>query len=133
MRMYTRILTVNERKRVETYLVIDGERSAPIRQLVARSKRYLPDIENDLALIRRLLESDSNRRVRKPHIPTAPLPVTPPPSAPPPIQELVVEEFDKKRFAEYCYVCGTGIFELENYCNKCGTLKDSIQRVLRHK
>ncbi|HKM51750.1 MAG TPA: hypothetical protein VJZ75_11285 [Candidatus Bathyarchaeia archaeon] len=56
MPMFTRILTTTERKRIQSYLREDGKKSTPIRQLVTRSKQYLPAIEQDLILIKKLLD-----------------------------------------------------------------------------
>ena len=54
--MFTRILTAKERKRVQNYLKADGEKEAPIRQLVTRAKEHLPRIEEDMAMLRQLLD-----------------------------------------------------------------------------
>jgi hypothetical protein len=54
--MHPRILTKTERKRIQAYLREDGKKITPIRQLVTRSKQFLPAIEQDLALIRKLLD-----------------------------------------------------------------------------
>jgi len=54
--MYTRILTANERKRAQAYLKANGKKSTPIRQLVTRSKEHLPRIEEDLRLLKEVLD-----------------------------------------------------------------------------
>jgi len=54
--MFTRLLTDLERKRVKAYLKADGERSSVVRSLASRGRRHLPQIEEDLKLLRDLLE-----------------------------------------------------------------------------
>jgi hypothetical protein len=55
--MFTRILTELERKRLRAYLKADGEKSSVVRSLSSRARRYLPQIEEDLRLLRELLET----------------------------------------------------------------------------
>jgi hypothetical protein len=114
--VYTRILTVNERQRVQNYLSA-GTRSGPIRQLVARAKRYLPGIESDLELIRALLESDANRVVQVK-------------SKMDLVSGKVAPGFETYEaagiFVEICSMCGGGILDEENYCASCGTMRGSI-------
>jgi hypothetical protein len=55
--MFTRILTDLERKRLRAYLKADGKKSSVVRSLSSRARRYLPQIEEDLRLLRELLET----------------------------------------------------------------------------
>jgi hypothetical protein len=114
--VYTRILTVNERQRVQNYLSA-GTRSGPIRQLVARAKRYLPSIESDLELIKALLESDANRIIQvKPKMDLVSARIAP-----------GIETYETAGvFVENCSVCGGGILDEENYCASCGSMRGSI-------
>lgn len=54
--MFTRILTGKERRRIRAYLDSDGERTSAVRQLVTRGRQFIPSIEDDLALLKHLLE-----------------------------------------------------------------------------
>jgi hypothetical protein len=109
--LYTRILTAKERERVRNYLLA-GERSGPIRQLVARSKRYLLPIEDDLELIKALRDSDASR---KPKVELG-------------AKAESVSEIPETagKFAEYCSECGNGILDEENYCANCGAIRGTI-------
>jgi hypothetical protein len=55
--MFTRILTQLERKRARSYLKEDGEKESVIRALASRAKRHLPQIEEDLTLLKELLQT----------------------------------------------------------------------------
>ena len=58
--MNHKILTAFERKRIKAYLENgrgNGTRDVSIRQLVYLGRKCLPDIETDLALIKRLLQA----------------------------------------------------------------------------
>jgi glutaredoxin 2 len=54
---YTRILTDLERRQAKAYLKQDGERTLNIQVLVARARKYLPQIRADLDTLERLLET----------------------------------------------------------------------------
>ena len=62
--MFTRVLTVLERRRIKTYLKQDGEREAAIRKIVNRGKVYLPQIEQDLQLLKELLEAYARNKTK---------------------------------------------------------------------
>ena len=53
--MFTRVLTDVEKRRIQRYLKADGEKDVNIRQLVARSRKHVPQIKADLELLGRLL------------------------------------------------------------------------------
>jgi hypothetical protein len=58
--MNHKILTSFERKRIHAYLEKgrgDGQRDVSIRQVVYISRKYLPAIEADLALLKQLLQT----------------------------------------------------------------------------
>jgi predicted RNA-binding protein YlqC (UPF0109 family) len=55
--MFTRILTAKERKRIQAYLGRDGERITAVRQLVSRAKRNLPQINQDIDLLQKLIST----------------------------------------------------------------------------
>lgn len=63
--MFTRLLTDLERKRVKAYLKADGERTSVVRALASRARRHLPQIEEDLQLLRSLLETYERGRKRQ--------------------------------------------------------------------
>jgi hypothetical protein len=54
--MFSRILTNEERKLIEKWLKADGEKQMHIRVVATRARKFLPQIEADLALVRRLLD-----------------------------------------------------------------------------
>jgi len=62
--LFTRLLTDLERKRVRAYLKADGERSSIIRALASRARRYTPQIEEDLRLVKELLETYEYSKAR---------------------------------------------------------------------
>jgi len=62
--MFSRILTAFERAQAKAYLARDGERTANIQVLVSRAESFLPTIESDLELVRRLVAT-YNKHVRK--------------------------------------------------------------------
>jgi hypothetical protein len=53
--MFSRILTAYERRKIQKFLSANGKKANDMRTIVWRANRYLPTIEQDLALIRRLL------------------------------------------------------------------------------
>jgi ribosomal protein S24E len=53
--MFRRIFTVEERTAIKRYLARDGEKEQRVRTIVYESKKHLPIIEADLALLRKLL------------------------------------------------------------------------------
>jgi hypothetical protein len=63
--MFTRVLTDHERGKIRSFLDADGERGSLIRSLVSRSRKHLPQIENDVALLYRLLESYEKSKVAR--------------------------------------------------------------------
>ena len=62
--MFTRLLTDLERKRLRAYLKADGERSSVVRALASRARRHLPQIEEDLQLLRSLLEAYEQQKTK---------------------------------------------------------------------
>jgi hypothetical protein len=54
--MRTHVLTIKERRKIQEYLKKDGERDPSVRQLAARGKRNLPQIEQDLELLHLFLK-----------------------------------------------------------------------------
>jgi ribosomal protein S24E len=62
--MFTRILTESERKAIGKYLRKDGEKEAAVREIVYRSRKHLPQIEKDLALLRELLEAYERNKTK---------------------------------------------------------------------
>jgi len=62
--MFTRLLTDLERKRLRAYLKANGERSSVVRALASRARRYLPQIEEDLQLLRSLLEAYEQQKTK---------------------------------------------------------------------
>ena len=55
--MFTRVLTELERKQARAYLKQDGEKTLNIRVLAIRAKKFLPQIEEDTQLLKRLVQS----------------------------------------------------------------------------
>jgi len=55
--MYPRILTEKERKIIKTFLAHDGKKKSHIRMLLYRSKKYLPIIQADMELLKKLQET----------------------------------------------------------------------------
>jgi hypothetical protein len=55
--MFSRILTDLERRQAKAYLRQDGERTLNIQVLVARGRKYLPQIKTDLDLLEKLVET----------------------------------------------------------------------------
>jgi ribosomal protein S24E len=53
--MFRRILSAEERTAIRKYLAKDGEKEHKIRNIVYESRKHLPTIEADLALLRKLL------------------------------------------------------------------------------
>lgn len=54
--MFTRILTAEERLVIRKYLAKDGAKEDAIRKIAYRARRFMPQIDADLALMRKLLE-----------------------------------------------------------------------------
>jgi len=63
-KMFTRVLTENERKKIRAYLKADGKRDNIIRTLVMRGKRYEKTILDDLDLLRRLITEYEKQKTR---------------------------------------------------------------------
>lgn len=61
MKVFTRILTDKEREAMRIYLKKDGQRTGPMRTIVWRSKRVLPEIEKDIALMKEVLKHYSEK------------------------------------------------------------------------
>jgi hypothetical protein len=62
--MFSRLLTDLERRQAKTYLKQDGERSLNIQVLVARGRKYLPQIRTDLDLLEKLLEAYERNKTK---------------------------------------------------------------------
>jgi hypothetical protein len=54
--VYTRILTDLERRQAKAYVKQDGERTLNIQVLVARARKYMPQIRSDLELLDTVLK-----------------------------------------------------------------------------
>jgi hypothetical protein len=54
--MFSRILTNEERGLIGKWLKADGEKEMHIRVIATRARKFVPQIEADLALVRKLLE-----------------------------------------------------------------------------
>jgi len=54
--MFSRILTKEERKLIEKWLRTDGEKEMHIRVVATRARKFMPQIEDDFVLVRKLLE-----------------------------------------------------------------------------
>jgi hypothetical protein len=54
--MFSRILTNEERKLIVKWLKADGEKEMHIRVIATRARKFVPQIEADLMLVRKLLE-----------------------------------------------------------------------------
>jgi len=53
--MFSRILTDVERKKIKSYLKLNGKRDSMIRSLVSRARKYKPQIQNDVKLLDELV------------------------------------------------------------------------------
>jgi predicted HAD superfamily phosphohydrolase len=62
--MFTRILTGEERTAIKKFLAADGAREHRVRNIAYRTKKHLPQIEADLALMKKLLARYSESRGR---------------------------------------------------------------------
>ena len=60
--MFTRILTELERKQAKAYLKQDGEKTLNIRVLAIRARKFLPQIEQDIELLKQLAQSYERQR-----------------------------------------------------------------------
>jgi hypothetical protein len=54
--MFSRILTNEERRLIGRWLKADGEKEMHIRVVATRARKFMPQIEADLVLVRKLLE-----------------------------------------------------------------------------
>ena len=54
--MFSRVLTNEERRLIGKWLKTDGEEEMHIRVIATRARRFVPQIEADLMLVRKLLE-----------------------------------------------------------------------------
>ena len=54
--MFSRILTNEERRLIGKWLKADGEKEMHIRVVATRARKFMPQIEADLVLVRKLLE-----------------------------------------------------------------------------
>jgi hypothetical protein len=59
------LLTDLERKRIRSYIKADGEKTQAVRILVGRAKRHLPLIQEDLQLLKQLVETYEANRERE--------------------------------------------------------------------
>lgn len=55
--MRPRILSPLEERQIRAYLKANGEKNMNVRVLVTRVRKYLPQIEKDLALIKELKQT----------------------------------------------------------------------------
>lgn len=62
--MHKRILSPIETRRIKKYLAADGERDSTIRKLVTLYKQRLPQIEEDIALLRQLSEAYERNKTK---------------------------------------------------------------------
>jgi len=62
--MHPRILSPLEERQIKTYLKQDGEKSMSVRVLVTRARRFLPQVEKDLALVKELLGSYERNKTK---------------------------------------------------------------------
>ena len=62
--MHPRILSPLEERQIKTYLKQDGERNMNVRVLVTRARRFSPQIEKDLALVKELLGSYERNKTK---------------------------------------------------------------------
>ena len=62
--MFSRLLTDLERRQAKTYLKQDGKRNLNIQVLVARSRKYFPQIRADLDLLEKLLETYERKKTK---------------------------------------------------------------------
>jgi len=53
-----------EERQIKTYLKQDGEKSMSVRVLVTRARRFLPQVEKDLALVKELLGSYERNKTK---------------------------------------------------------------------
>jgi hypothetical protein len=59
--MYTRVLTELERRQAKAFLKQDGEKTLNIQVLVSRAGSYLPQIKEDVELLRKLVAAYSTK------------------------------------------------------------------------
>lgn len=62
--MHKRILSPIETRRIKKYLAADGERDSTIRKLVTLYKQRLPQIEEDITLLRQLSEAYERNKTK---------------------------------------------------------------------
>jgi len=62
--LHKRILSPIETRRIKKYLAADGERDSTIRKLVTLYKQRLPQIEEDIALLRQLSEAYERNKTK---------------------------------------------------------------------
>ena len=55
--MHPRMPSPLEERQIRAYLKANGEKNLNVRVLVSRARNYLPQIEKDLALLEKLLET----------------------------------------------------------------------------
>jgi hypothetical protein len=55
MKLFTRILTENERKSIQKYLRYDGRKEVTVRKVVYGARKHLPTIKADLELLEKLI------------------------------------------------------------------------------
>ena len=64
IRMFTRILTDLERKQAKAYLKQNGERTLNVKILALRARKHLPQIEEDLRLLKQLAEAYERNKTK---------------------------------------------------------------------
>ena len=62
--MFTRILTDLERKQAKAYLKQNGERTLNVKILALRARKHLPQIEEDLRLLKQLAEAYERNKTK---------------------------------------------------------------------
>jgi len=58
-------LTDEERRLVEKWLRADGEKETHIRVVAARARKFMPQIELDLALLKQLLKTYDRNKIKR--------------------------------------------------------------------
>lgn len=53
--MFSRILTRDERRLIERWLKADGTKEMHIRVVATRARKFMPQVETDLALMKKFL------------------------------------------------------------------------------
>jgi hypothetical protein len=56
-RMFSRILTPEERSEIQRWMKADGERKSHVRTIATRGRQFVPQIRKDLELLERFLQA----------------------------------------------------------------------------